>query len=97
MSQLYHRIRDQAVLRFNEKKAQENVQRQHQDPNMSMYGGIRSSSATAAAGGGSRQKFRELLEIQQKADIILDEYLTDKSYFDYKKVSIFHSHIFFQC
>jgi hypothetical protein len=36
--------------------------------------------------GGMRQRYKELLEIQQKSEIILDEYLTDKSYLDYRKV-----------
>jgi hypothetical protein len=36
--------------------------------------------------GGMRQRYKELLEVQQKSEIILDEYLTDKSYLDYRKV-----------
>ena len=36
--------------------------------------------------GGMRQRYRELLEMQQKAETIFEEYLIDKSYLDYRKV-----------
>jgi hypothetical protein len=36
-----------------------------------------------------RQRYGELLEAQQKADIILEEYLMDKTYLDYRKVCYF--------
>jgi hypothetical protein len=36
--------------------------------------------------GGMRAKYKELMEVQQKADILLDEFTTDRPYLDYRKV-----------
>jgi hypothetical protein len=75
MSQLYQRIRGQAAEKHSQmKKDLEKAQMNSRN----MPGGEPSQ-------GGMRSKYKELLEIQQRTEILQDEYLADKDYLDYRK------------
>jgi hypothetical protein len=76
MSQLYQRIRGQAAE--NHSKMKKDLEKAQMNPR-NMPG------AGEASQGGMRSKYKELLEIQQRTEILQDEYLADKDYLDYRK------------